>query len=47
MIFKFNGEQKYEVSIDKIIQEGTYSKNGQPFDKDFYLILNVAVGGDF
>jgi len=47
MIFKFNGEQKYEVSIDKIIQEGTYSRNGQPFDKDFYLILNVAVGGDF
>ncbi len=24
-----------------------YFKNGQPFDKPFYIILNVAVGGNF
>jgi len=47
MIFKFDGVYKYEININKIMQEGTYSKNGQPFDKDFYIILNVAVGGDF
>ena len=47
MIFKFNGSFKYEINIDKIMQSGTYNKNGQPFDKDFYIILNVAVGGDF
>jgi len=24
-----------------------YSENGQPFDQEFYMILNVAVGGDY
>ena len=33
--------------MNRNLQEGFYDKNGQPFDHDFYLILNVAVGGDF
>jgi len=26
---------------------GFYSANGQPFDKNFFIILNLAVGGNF
>ena len=29
MIFKFDDVYKYEINIDKIMQGGTYSKNGQ------------------
>lgn len=24
-----------------------YKKNGAPFDEDFYLLMNMAVGGEF
>ena len=48
MIFKFNNQQKYEINIDKIMQSGTYSKNGQPFDKTGFLIkcLNLRYKND-
>ena len=36
-----------KVSIDKIMQSPFYKEKGQPFDQNFYLILNVAVGGWF
>ena len=33
MTFKFDGQTTFVTSIDKIMQGGTYNKNGQPFDK--------------
>ena len=34
-------------SCSSLFQPGFYEKPRQPFDHAFYLILNVAVGGDF
>ena len=34
----------FETIVSKLI---FISENGQPFDQEFYLILNVAVGGHF
>ena len=47
LIFKFDGEITFVVELDRILQEGTYKKPGQPFDADFNLVLNCAVGGSF
>ena len=47
LIFKFDDEIVHVVDIDKILQEGTYAEKQQPFDQEFYLILNCAVGGSF
>ena len=46
-VFKFDGEIQFIVDLDKILQPGTYDKPGQPFDEDFYLILNCAIGGNY
>jgi beta-glucanase (GH16 family) len=42
-----DGNVFYEVNIDRNFDPSFYTGNGQPFDKNFYLILNLAVGGNF
>lgn len=42
---KFNGRHVHSVDIDRIMQSPFYTEPRQPFDQEFYLILNVAVGG--
>jgi beta-glucanase (GH16 family) len=34
-------------SLARNFWSGLYTGNGQPFDKDFFLIINLAVGGAF
>ena len=47
MTFFFDDQPYWSVNIDRIMQDPFYKEKGQPFDQDFYLILNVAVGGWF
>jgi len=46
-----DGDVYHTENIDKSMWSGKgtnpYTKNGQPFDKPFFLILNIAVGGNF
>ncbi|CAG2105366.1 unnamed protein product [Medioppia subpectinata] len=46
-----DGKQYFKTNVHKDLWshkgKDPYTKIGQPFDKPFYLILNVAVGGDF
>lgn len=46
-----DGQQFHTENINRMMWSGKgpnpYTANGQPFDKDFYIILNVAVGGNF
>ena len=47
IVFYFDGQKYFTINTNKNFQPGFYEKNRQPFDHAFYLILNVAVGGDF
>jgi len=51
MSWSIDGRKYYSARIDKSLWSGKgknpYTKNGQPFDVPFFLVLNVAVGGDF
>ena len=47
MVFYFDGQKYFTLNTNKNFQPGFYEKDRQPFDHPFYLILNVAVGGDF
>jgi beta-glucanase (GH16 family) len=47
MIFYFDDQPYWSISLDRIMQSPFYKEKGQPFDQEFYLILNVAVGGHF
>lgn len=46
-----DNQQYFSFDIDRMLWSGKganpYTKNGQPFDQPFYLMLNVAVGGNF
>ena len=42
-----DGQQFHSEGITKNFWEGFYEKDGQPFDQPFYLIFNLAVGGNF
>jgi len=37
----------HRESLARNFWQGLYTGNGQPFDRDFFLILNLAVGGNF
>jgi len=34
-------------SLERNFWDGVYTGNGQPFDKNFFIIINLAVGGAF
>ena len=44
---------KYSVSLNKSFYNNVpgntdpYTKNGQPFDQEFFMILNLAIAGNF
>ncbi|XP_021965968.1 beta-glucanase [Folsomia candida] len=42
-----DGAVFHTETLQKNFWPGLYTKNGQPFDKNFYLIINLAVGGSF
>jgi len=42
-----DGNVYHEETLRKNFWEGFYGSNGSPFDKNFYIILNLAVGGNF
>ena len=42
-----DGQQFHSEGITKNFWPGFYEQDGQPFDKSFYFILNLAVGGNF
>lgn len=42
-----DGNVYHEESLERNFWPGFYNGNGQPFDKAFFLILNLAVGGNF
>lgn len=37
----------HDESLEKNFWENLYTRQGQPFDKNFYMIINMAVGGNF
>jgi len=42
-----DGQVFHEESLQRNFWGGFYTANGQPFDQDFFFILNLAVGGAF
>jgi beta-glucanase (GH16 family) len=42
-----DGSVYHSETLQRNFWNGLYTKNGQPFDKNFFLILNLAVGGNF
>jgi len=42
-----DGQVVYQVTLQRIFWDKVYTKNGSPFDKNFFIILNLAVGGAF
>lgn len=42
-----DGVVYHTETLQKNFWPGLYSRNGSPFDKNFYLIINLAVGGSF
>lgn len=37
----------WEETLERTFWEGLYDKPGQPFDKQFNILINLAVGGEF
>uniref|UniRef100_F7B0D1 GH16 domain-containing protein n=1 Tax=Ciona intestinalis TaxID=7719 RepID=F7B0D1_CIOIN len=46
LVYSLDGKPYYSQSLDRVIS-WMYNAPGQPFDQYFYMILNVAVGGDY
>nr|XP_002125105.2 uncharacterized protein LOC100181198 isoform X2 [Ciona intestinalis] len=46
LVYRLDGKAYYSQSLDRVIS-WMYDAPGQPFDQYFYMILNVAVGGDY
>jgi len=42
-----DGQVIHTESLARNFWPGFYWADGQPFDKDFFIILNLAVGGNF
>lgn len=42
-----DGKEYYSYNTDKMFGNKLYKKKGEPFDKEFYWIFNVAVGGGY
>jgi len=42
-----DGQVFHEESLRRNFWEGLYGAHGSPFDKEFFFILNLAVGGNF
>ena len=48
LLYKFDGETMFRHNLNREIKSDYYgSKWTTPFDQYFYVILNVAIGGDF
>jgi len=51
LVFSIDDKATYSVNLNRSFYSGKgdnpYTKNGQPFDQRFHLLLNVAVGGGF
>eukprot|EP00911_Craspedida_sp_UC1_P001157 UC1_evm1s870 len=53
MVFSVDGVETWNVNLDRMWHSRKsgaprpYTKPRQPFDQSFYLILNLAVGGNF
>lgn len=51
MRWLLDGKQFHHFNIDQSMWFGKgknpYTAKGQPFDKPFFWVLNIAVGGDF
>jgi len=51
MIWSLDGTAYHTENLNRAFYSGKgtnpYTANRQPFDKDFYFILNIAVGGNF
>lgn len=37
----------HEESLQRNFWDSVYNQNGSPFDKNFFMIINLAVGGAF
>jgi len=37
----------HEETLERNFWESVYNRNGQPYDKEFYILINLAVGGMF
>lgn len=46
LTFYLDDKQYYQVDIGKVLSP-FYKKPGQPFDQQFFWIINLAVGGNF
>lgn len=42
-----DGQVMHTETLNRNFWPGLYNSNGSPFDRNFFLILNVAVGGNF
>jgi len=42
-----DGKVFHEETLRRNFWDGLYTAQGQPFDKEFFFILNLAVGGNF
>jgi len=47
IMWMVDGRVYHEETLQRNFQPGFYSQNGQPFDKPFHMIINLAVGGSF
>lgn len=47
MMWMVDDQVYYTENLQRNFWEGLYTGNGQPFDKPFYITLNLAVGGMF
>lgn len=47
LVYRLDGKAYYVQDLTNIANNWMYSAPGQPFDQDFYMILNVAIGGDY
>merc|ERR1712135_30606 len=45
--YRLDGKAYYVQDIKNLPNTWMYSSPGQPFDQDFHMILNVAIGGDY
>jgi hypothetical protein len=47
MNWMLDGNTFHTETLNRNFWPGLYNKNGSPFDKNFFIIINLAVGGNF
>jgi len=47
MTWLLDGQVLHTETLQRNFWPGFYNNNGSPFDRHFFLILNLAVGGNF